>query len=82
MRLPASSIAVPNQQGVFESDAVSLGAARLKIIDIEGGDQPIISKMATPSSSSTARSTITWNCAANWNSAGIVSAPAATPKRF
>ena len=34
----------PNQQGVFESEAVSLGAARLKIIDIEGGDQPIISE--------------------------------------
>jgi len=34
----------PNQQGVFESDAVSLGAARLKIIDIEGGDQPILSQ--------------------------------------
>jgi asparagine synthase (glutamine-hydrolysing) len=33
----------PNQQGVFESEAASLGAARLKIIDIEGGDQPIIS---------------------------------------
>ena len=33
----------PNQQGVFESEAVSLGAARLKIIDIEGGDQPILS---------------------------------------
>src|SRR6202034_2441531 len=33
----------PNQQGVFESEAVSLGAARLKIIDVEGGDQPIIS---------------------------------------
>jgi asparagine synthase (glutamine-hydrolysing) len=33
----------PNQQGVFESEAVSLGAARLKIIDIDGGDQPIIS---------------------------------------
>lgn len=32
----------PNQQGVFESEAVSLGAARLKIIDIEGGDQPIV----------------------------------------
>jgi asparagine synthase (glutamine-hydrolysing) len=31
----------PNQQGVFESEAVSVGAARLKIIDIEGGDQPI-----------------------------------------
>ncbi|HEY3823354.1 MAG TPA: asparagine synthase (glutamine-hydrolyzing) [Bryobacteraceae bacterium] len=31
----------PNQQGVFESETVSLGAARLKIIDIEGGDQPI-----------------------------------------
>ena len=34
----------PNQQGVFESDAVSLGAARLKIIDIDGGDQPIVSE--------------------------------------
>jgi len=34
----------PNQQGVFESECVSLGAARLKIIDIEGGDQPIISE--------------------------------------
>ena len=34
----------PNQQGVFESDDVSLGAARLKIIDIEGGDQPIVSE--------------------------------------
>ena len=33
----------PNQQGVFESDVVSLGAARLKIIDMQGGDQPIIS---------------------------------------
>jgi len=32
----------PNQQGVFESGAVSLGAARLKIIDLEGGDQPVI----------------------------------------
>jgi len=31
----------PNQQGVFESETVSLGAARLKIIDVEGGDQPI-----------------------------------------
>jgi len=34
----------PNQQGVFESEAVSLGAARLKIIDVEGGDQPILSE--------------------------------------
>ncbi len=32
----------PNQQGVFESPAISLGAARLKIIDLHGGDQPII----------------------------------------
>jgi asparagine synthase (glutamine-hydrolysing) len=32
----------PNQQGVFESETVSLGAARLKIIDLSGGDQPII----------------------------------------
>jgi asparagine synthase (glutamine-hydrolysing) len=34
----------PNQQGVFESEAVSLGAARLKIIDVQGGDQPILSE--------------------------------------
>jgi asparagine synthase (glutamine-hydrolysing) len=34
----------PNQQGVFETEAVSLGAARLKIIDIAGGDQPIVSE--------------------------------------
>jgi asparagine synthase (glutamine-hydrolysing) len=32
----------PNQQGVFESQTISLGAARLKIIDLHGGDQPII----------------------------------------
>jgi asparagine synthase (glutamine-hydrolysing) len=31
-----------NQQGVFESRTISLGAARLKIIDLNGGDQPII----------------------------------------
>ena len=32
----------PNQSGVFESTNVSLGAVRLKIIDLQGGDQPII----------------------------------------
>jgi asparagine synthase (glutamine-hydrolysing) len=34
----------PNQQGVFESEVVSLGATRLKIIDMDGGDQPIVSE--------------------------------------
>ncbi len=33
----------PDQQGVFESNTISLGAARLKIIDLAGGDQPIAS---------------------------------------
>ncbi|MFZ0706269.1 MAG: asparagine synthase (glutamine-hydrolyzing) [Candidatus Korobacteraceae bacterium] len=33
----------PDQQGVFQSSICSLGAARLKIIDLEGGDQPITS---------------------------------------
>jgi len=33
----------PNQQGVFESAHASLGSARLKIIDLESGDQPVIS---------------------------------------
>lgn len=30
----------PDQQGVFETHAVSMGATRLKIIDLELGDQP------------------------------------------
>jgi asparagine synthase (glutamine-hydrolysing) len=33
----------PDQQGVFESELVSLGATRLKIIDLSSGDQPILS---------------------------------------
>jgi asparagine synthase (glutamine-hydrolysing) len=37
----------PDQQGVFESKAVSLGATRLKIIDLGSGDQPITSDGAT-----------------------------------
>ncbi len=31
----------PNQQGVFEALDISMGAVRLKIIDLAGGDQPI-----------------------------------------
>jgi asparagine synthase (glutamine-hydrolysing) len=34
----------PDQQGVYESRDVSLGAVRLKIIDPDGGDQPVISE--------------------------------------
>ncbi len=34
----------PDQQGCFESDHISLGATRLKIIDLGGGDQPILSQ--------------------------------------
>ncbi|MBM3727013.1 MAG: asparagine synthase (glutamine-hydrolyzing) [Acidobacteria bacterium] len=33
----------PDQQGVWESPLVSLGATRLKILDLAGGDQPIAS---------------------------------------
>ena len=33
----------PDQQGTWESDTVSLGAVRLKIIDLHAGDQPMIS---------------------------------------
>jgi asparagine synthase (glutamine-hydrolysing) len=33
----------PDQQGTYESQQVSLGAVRLKIIDLHGGDQPMIS---------------------------------------
>lgn len=31
----------PDQQGAFQSETVALAATRLKIIDLEGGDQPI-----------------------------------------
>lgn len=34
----------PDQQGVFESQSIALGAARLKIIDLDSGDQPIFSE--------------------------------------
>lgn len=34
----------PDQQGVFESEVVSLGAVRLKIIDLEHGRQPMQSE--------------------------------------
>ncbi len=33
----------PDHQGVFESNTISLGAARLKIIDLASGDQPLVS---------------------------------------
>jgi asparagine synthase (glutamine-hydrolysing) len=33
----------PDQDGTWESGDVSLGAVRLKILDLEGGDQPIVS---------------------------------------
>jgi asparagine synthase (glutamine-hydrolysing) len=33
----------PDQQGVFESSLCSIGATRLKIIDLGSGDQPIVS---------------------------------------
>jgi len=33
----------PDHQGRFESDLVSLGATRLRILDLEAGDQPLIS---------------------------------------
>ena len=33
----------PDHQGVFESKTISLGAARLKIIDLASGDQPMTS---------------------------------------
>src|SRR5882672_9514031 len=31
----------PDQNGVYESDVISLGVVRLKIIDLNGGEQPM-----------------------------------------
>jgi len=36
----------PDQQGVFESNILSMGATRLKIIDLGSGDQPILTEDA------------------------------------
>jgi len=33
----------PDQQGIYEGSEVTLCAVRLKIIDLAGGDQPIVS---------------------------------------
>ena len=34
----------PDQEGAYVSGRISLGAARLKIIDLEGGEQPMLSE--------------------------------------
>jgi asparagine synthase (glutamine-hydrolysing) len=34
----------PDQQGVFQSELFSMGATRLKIIDLDSGNQPILSE--------------------------------------
>jgi asparagine synthase (glutamine-hydrolysing) len=34
----------PDSRGFFEDDQVALGAARLAVIDVEGGDQPIFNE--------------------------------------
>src|SRR3954454_20686456 len=31
----------PDQQGVFHNNDVALGAVRLQVIDLDGGDQPV-----------------------------------------
>jgi len=33
----------PDQQGIYESERISLGAVRLKIIDLQAGEQPLLS---------------------------------------
>ncbi len=33
----------PDQRGYFESEEISLGAVRLRILDLQGGDQPVYS---------------------------------------
>jgi len=45
IRLSTSSLVHrgPDQQGTFHSSEVSLGAVRLRVIDLAGGDQPITS---------------------------------------
>ena len=45
-RILAATLALkhrgPDQHGTWESETVSLGAVRLKVLDLHGGDQPIV----------------------------------------
>ena len=74
----------PDQQGVYCSAGIALGAVRLQVIDLDGGEQPVRSgskpTVTRPSSSTTARSTISVNCDANSNRWAIGSIPIAIPK--
>ena len=46
----------PDQQGCYYWAGMALGAVRLRVIDLDGGDQPLQSGMARPSLSLMARS--------------------------
>ncbi len=53
----------PDHQGTFCSEQISLGATRLRIADLEGGDQPLLARIAMLSLSSMVRFSIASNCA-------------------
>jgi hypothetical protein len=70
----------PDQMGVFGSSSVSLGAARLKIIDLETGDQPLTTADGDATIVFNGEITTTSSCAPSWNNAATSSARIATPK--
>ena len=52
----------PDEFGIYLDDEVGMGSARLSIIDLSGGQQPIANEDERCGSYSTARSSTTWSC--------------------
>ena len=70
----------PDGYGLFRDDRVGLGHARLSIIDLEGGFQPLTNEDARSGSPTTERSSTTSSSGASSRRAAIASAPPATPR--
>ena len=65
----------PDDTGIFTDGPAALAAARLSIIDVAGGHQPLSIPEAGSPSRRTARSTTTWSCSASWRRRARTCAP-------
>ena len=69
----------PDSRGMHVADGVGLGIQRLRVIDLETGDQPIFNEdRHGRRSCSTARSTTTASCARASSAPATASRPQAT----
>ena len=70
----------PDEFGLYRDQHLGLGHARLSIIDLNGGRQPMSDGSGTTGWSSTARFSTTSSCAPSSWPRAIPSAPAVTPR--